>query len=86
MDEVSRSIGNTSLIRLEKLSAEVGAEVYAKYEASNPGASIKDRAALSMLDHAEQRGVIVPGKSVLVEPTSGNTGVAIAMIGAARGY
>lgn len=86
MDEISRAIGNTSLIRLEKLSAEVGAEVYIKYEASNPGASIKDRAALSMIDHAEQRGTIAPGKSTLVEPTSGNTGVAIAMIGAARGY
>lgn len=86
MDEVSKAIGNTRLIKLETLSAEVGAFVYAKYEAANPGASIKDRAALSMIDNAEGRGEIAPGKTVLVEPTSGNTGIAIAMIGAARGY
>lgn len=85
-DEVSRTIGGTDLVRLARLSEETGAEVYAKYEASNPGASIKDRAALSMIDRAEQAGKIAPGKSTLVEPTSGNTGIAIAMIGAARGY
>ena len=86
MDEVSKAIGNTRLIKLETLSAETGAFVYVKYEAANPGASIKDRAALSMIDNAERRGEIAPGKTVLVEPTSGNTGIAIAMIGAARGY
>lgn len=86
MDELSRAIGETHLIKLEKLSAELDASVYVKYEAANPGASIKDRAALSMIDHAERRGEIAPGKTVLVEPTSGNTGIAIAMIGAARGY
>lgn len=86
MDELSRTIGDTHLIKLEKLSAELDASVYVKYEAENPGASIKDRAALSMIDCAEQRGEIAPGRTVLVEPTSGNTGIAIAMIGAARGY
>lgn len=86
MDELSKAIGSTRLIKLEALSAEVGAQVYAKYEAANPGGSIKDRAALSMIDGAEGRGEIAPGKTVLVEPTSGNTGIAIAMIGAARGY
>lgn len=85
-DYISQAIGDTPLIRLDALSAEVGAQVYAKYEAANPGASIKDRAARSMIDRAEERGEIAPGSSVLVEPTSGNTGVAIAMIGAARGY
>lgn len=85
-DQVSRIIGETPLVRLDALSEEIGAEVYVKYEAANPGASIKDRAARSMIDHAEQRGEIAPGSTVLVEPTSGNTGVAIAMIGAARGY
>lgn len=85
-DEVSRTIGGTHLVRLARLSEEVGAEVYAKYEASNPGASIKDRAALSMIDRAEAAGKIAPGASTLIEPTSGNTGIAIAMIGAARGY
>lgn len=85
-DHISQAIGDTPLLRLDALSAETGAQVYAKYEAANPGASIKDRAARSMIDRAEERGEIAPGTSVLVEPTSGNTGVAIAMIGAARGY
>lgn len=86
MDEVSRIVGATHLIKLEKLSEELEAFVYAKYEAANPGASIKDRAARSMIDRAEERGTITRGKSVLIEPTSGNTGIAIAMIAAARGY
>ena len=85
-DEVSRAIGDTDLIFLEKISAAVGAKVYVKYETANPGASIKDRAALCMIDRAEEAGRITPGESVLIEPTSGNTGIAIAMIGAARGY
>ena len=85
-DQISGIIGETPLVRLEALSQEVGANVYAKYEAANPGASIKDRAAKSMIDRAEEPGEIAPGRTVLVEPTSGNTGVAIAMIGAARGY
>lgn len=85
-DEVSRIVGATPLVRLTKVSEEVGAEVYVKYEAANPGGSIKDRAARCMVDRAEARGDIVPGKTLIVEPTSGNTGVALAMIGAARGY
>ena len=85
-DEVSRIVGKTPLVHLEAFSNEVGARVYAKYEAANPGGSIKDRAARCMIDRAEQRGDIVPGKTLVVEPTSGNTGVALAMIGAARGY
>lgn len=85
-EHLSAAIGATPLIKLEKLSAEVGANVFVKYEAANPGGSIKDRAAKSMIDAAEASGRITPGKSVLVEPTSGNTGIGIAMIGAARGY
>ncbi|PNV68433.1 cysteine synthase A [Enteroscipio rubneri] len=85
-DLLSQAIGDTPLIGLDALSKEVGAQVFAKYEAANPGASIKDRAARSMIDRAEERGEIEPGRTVLVEPTSGNTGIAIAMIGAARGY
>ena len=84
-DEVSRIIGRTPLVKLEGFSAQVGAEVFVKYEAANPGASIKDRAALCMIDRAEERGTISPG-ATLIEPTSGNTGIGIAMIGAARGY
>lgn len=85
-DEISRIIGTTPLVKLEAFSEEVGANVYMKYEAANPGASIKDRAALCMIDCAEADGIIEPGKSTLIEPTSGNTGIGIAMIGAARGY
>ena len=85
-DEVSRIVGKTPLVYLDAFSNEIGARVYAKYEGANPGGSIKDRAARSMIDRAEQRGDIVPGKTLIVEPTSGNTGVALAMIGAARGY
>ena len=85
-DEVSRIVGGTPLVRLDALSGEIGAEVFVKYEAGNPGGSIKDRAARSMVDRAEERGDITPGKTLIVEPTSGNTGVALAMIGAARGY
>lgn len=85
-EHVSATIGATPLIKLERLSEEIGATVYMKFEASNPGGSIKDRAAMNMIDAAEDRGEIAPGRSVLVEPTSGNTGIGIAMIGAARGY
>ena len=85
-DEVSRIVGGTPLVRLDALSGEIGAEVFVKYEAGNPGGSIKDRAARSMVDRADERGDITPGKTLIVEPTSGNTGVALAMIGAARGY
>lgn len=85
-EHVSATIGATPLIKLERLSEEIGATVYVKFEVSNPGGSIKDRAAMNMIDAAEARGEIAPGRSVLVEPTSGNTGIGIAMIGAARGY
>ena len=85
-DEISRIVGKTPLVKLERFSAEVGASVYVKYEAANPGASIKDRAALTMIDEAEAAGIIKRGESTLIEPTSGNTGIGIAMIGAARGY
>ena len=85
-EHVSATIGAPPLIKLERLSEEIGATVYVKFEASNPGGSIKDRAAMNMIDAAEARGEIAPGRSVVVEPTSGNTGIGIAMIGAARGY
>lgn len=86
MGAITQTIGNTPLVRLDKLSAELGHNIYLKYEATNPGASIKDRAALSMIDHAEAAGTITPGAATLVEPTSGNTGIALALIGASRGY
>lgn len=84
---VTQVIGHTPLIELSRISHEMAlcATVLVKMEAMNPGGSVKDRIALSMLDDAESRGLLAPG-AVIVEPTSGNTGVGLAMIAAARGY
>ena len=78
-------IGNTPLVRLERLSSELGVEVLAKLEGQNPAGSVKDRIAHAMVQDAEQRGQLTPGATI-IEPTSGNTGIALAMIAAARGY
>lgn len=80
-------IGNTPLLKLSKLGAVLGIEanVLAKLEMNNPGKSVKDRAALAMIDSAERSGLLSPG-AVIVEPTSGNTGIGLAWIGRAKGY
>jgi cysteine synthase A len=78
-------VGNTPMVRLDKLRPEGGAELVAKVESLNPGGSVKDRIALAMIEDAEQRGALKPG-STIVEPTSGNTGVGLAMVAAAKGY
>ena len=83
---VGDTIGNTPLVRLNRIAHGLPAAVAVKLESRNPGGSVKDRIAWGMLDDAESRGLIEPGRSVIVEPTSGNTGVALAMLGAARGY
>jgi cysteine synthase len=84
--EASDLVGNTPLIALERLGEGLDAEVVAKLEYFNPGGSVKDRIGVSMIDAAESEGRIEPGRSVIVEPTSGNTGIALAMVCAARGY
>jgi cysteine synthase A len=80
------TIGDTPLVRLGRLDAGLPGRVYIKLESRNPGGSVKDRIGRAMIDDAERRGIIEPGRSVIVEPTSGNTGIALALVGAARGY
>lgn len=82
---VTELIGNTPLIRLGKLAGDLPAEVIGKLEYFNPGGSIKDRAALHMVIEAERDGRLRPG-GVIVEPTSGNTGIGLALVAATRGY
>jgi cysteine synthase len=84
--EVSETIGNTPLAVLGRVGETGRAEVLAKLEYMNPGGSVKDRIGVAMLDAAEREGRIERGKGVIVEPTSGNTGIALAMVCAARGY
>ncbi|NLL30463.1 MAG: cysteine synthase A [Clostridiales bacterium] len=78
-------IGNTPILKLNSLIEEDSAEVYVKLEKFNPGGSVKDRAALGMIEKAEKEGLLKPG-STIVEPTSGNMGIALAMIGKLKGY
>ena len=82
--DITETIGETPLVRLNRITP-AGSEIYVKIERGNPGGSIKDRAVLSMINDAEARGVLKKGGTI-VEPTSGNTGISIALIAAARGY
>ena len=86
--DITGLIGGPPLVRLNRLPLQsgCGADVIAKLESFNPSASVKDRIASAMVLAAEQEGTIQPGRTVLVEPTSGNTGIALAMVAAARGY
>jgi cysteine synthase B len=79
------TIGNTPLVKINKLNPNKNVEIYAKVEGFNPSGSIKDRIALSMIEQAEKEGTLKKGKTI-IEPTSGNTGVALAMIGVLKGY
>lgn len=85
MTTLEHCIGHTPLVKLQRLSQGLNAEIWVKLEGNNPAGSVKDRAALAMIQQAELRGDIAPG-DVLIEATSGNTGIALAMIAAMKGY
>ena len=88
VDDILTLIGNTPLVRLRRVIGDPSthATVWGKCEMLNPGGSVKDRIALAMIESAEARGDIRPGRSVLVEPTSGNTGIGLALVAAVKGY
>jgi cysteine synthase A len=83
--DVISLIGNTPLVKINHLASDGGAEVWAKLEGFNPGGSVKDRIALAMIENAEQKGALKPGGTI-IEPTSGNTGIGLAMVASVKGY
>ena len=85
LSKITEGIGKTPLVRLNRLSEESGATIFGKVEFANPGGSVKDRICLNMINEAERTGTLQPGGTI-VEPTSGNTGIGLALIAAVRGY
>ena len=84
-ENITEAIGNTPIVRINRLAPE-GVNLYAKVEYFNPAGSVKDRIALAMIENAEKQGLIEAGKTTLIEPTSGNTGIGLALIAAVKGY
>jgi cysteine synthase A len=83
---IAAHVGRTPIVQLTRVHPELGAELFAKLEALNPGGSVKDRIGVSMIEAAERQGLIEPGRTTIVEATSGNTGIALAFVCAAKGY
>src|SRR6266700_7618507 len=83
--DIVQSIGHTPLVELKRLSPKPGVRIWAKLESRNPTGSVKDRIARALIEDAEEKGTIAPGGTIL-EPTSGNTGISLAMLCARKGY